>query len=324
MNRTRLCVVIVNYRTADLVNDCLATLPDEVASVGGAKVVVVDNGSGDGSIDAIERFVNEQGWGFVKFLRSPDNGGFSAGNNYALRRVDADRYLLLNSDTLVHPGALAALMSAMDARPDVGLVGPRIEFLDGVPQNTCYRFRTPLTEFLAAAKTSVFTRLLKSHEGTHPVPEQPFEPDWVSFACCLIRREVFDQIGLLDEGYFMYFDDIDLCRRAQDAGWKVLFWPEARVVHLRGQSGPVKKLAARRKRKPPYFYHSRNRYYAKFYGRMGMWVTNILWELGRAIAWLREVLRTKKPHTCEREALDIWSNAWNPMGPPHDTKGSAH
>ena len=321
--RYRLSTIILNYRTADLTIPCIESAVPDHQQIDNSIIVVVDNDSRDGSADEIAKAIEDNGWtDIVRLIRSPVNGGFAAGNNVALREIEADRYLLLNSDTIVYSGSIVELMAALDARSDVGLVGPRIEWPNGRAQNTCYRFRTPITEFLAAARSEPLTRMFQSHVGTHPVPDDTFETDWTSFACCLIRREVFDQVGLLDGGYFMYFDDIDFCCRANTAGWKVMFWPKARIIHLRGKSGPVKELAAQRKRRPAYFYHSRNRYFAKNFGRLGMWVTNLMWCFGRAVSFVRELFRTKEPHTCEHEMLDIWANAWRPMKPPHGEEGA--
>lgn len=321
-NPVALCVVIVNFRTADLVIDCLATLPDDIAAIPGAIVVVVDNGSGDDSLEQIETAIADNGWSFAQAIRSEQNLGFAGGNNVALEAFDADRYLLLNSDTLVRPGAIVELMTAMDDRPDIGLVGPRLEWPDGTPQESCFRFRTPITEMITAARTGPLTKLFASHEGTLPVSDDPIEPDWTTFACCLIRGDVIHQVGVLDAGYFMYFDDIDYCRRARNAGWGILHWPAAHVVHLRGKSGPVKEMLAKRGRRPAYFYESRNRYFGKFYGRLGLWLTNLLWEAGRLVAWCRELVGNKPPHTCEREARDIWTNAVNPLRAPHLSQSS--
>lgn len=317
---SELTVSIVNFRTPMMTISCLESVVPELSGYDPARVLVVDNCSGDGSAETIERAIAERGWDpMVQLVRAPTNGGFSAGNNIALKAMSARRYLLLNSDTRVLPGAVATLMQAMDERPDVGLVSPRIEHEDGRPQNTCYRFRTPVTELLSAARTGLLTSVFPRHVSSMPVPKAPIEPDWTSFACCLIKGEVIDSVGLLDEGYFMYFDDLDYCRRARDACWKVLHRPDARVIHLRGRSGPVKRLTAERQRRPAYFYHSRNRYFAKFYGRAGLWTANVLWESGRAISLARELFRNKAPHTCRAEPLDIWANAWQPLAPPHAT-----
>lgn len=168
-------------------------------------------------------------------------------------------------------------------------------------------------------------RLCSFRGGTHKVTGQPMQPAWTSFACVLIRREVFNKIGMMDEGYFMYFDDMDYCRRAWQSDIVTLHWPAARVVHLRGGSSPVKQLAAERKRPPKYWYASRNRYYAKFYGRLGLWFANLCWYAGRLISLAREILRLKQPHTYNGQWRDIWTNALDPLcqSTPSETKDSS-
>ena len=314
----RLATIIINFRTPGMTVECVETVVAEVNHIDGAVVVVVDNKSGDDSVEHIRREIEERDWAErVRLVESPVNGGFAAGNNVGIQAVEADNYLLLNSDTLVRLGAIRDLMASLEARPEVGLVGPRLEWPDGEPQPSCFRFRTPITEMLTGAKTGPLSRMFSSHVGTLPVSDEPIEPDWTSFACCLIRRSVIDQVGLLDEGYFMYFDDIDYCYEARKAGWSVLHLPGAHVVHLRGKSGPVKKLSAERKRRPAYFYASRNRYYAKVYGRLGLWFVNLCWVLGRCVSFVRELTGSKEPHTCEREFSDLWTNALRPLRAPH-------
>jgi len=252
----------------------------------------------------------------VRLVISPTNVGFAAGCNLGIRHVDAHAYLLLNNDTLVLPGAIASLLSACDTHASAGVVAAQQEWPDGSVQTYRFRFPTPLGELLQAAKTGLITRLLKKHETPLPAPRHPAEADWVCFACALVRREVIEEVGLLDEGYFNYFDDVDYCRRVRQAGWRVLTWPQARVIHLVGKSQSVESQKAARKRRPRYYYESRARYFAKFYGRTGLWLANILWTAGRGVSLAREALRNKKPHVCEKEWLDIWTNWWNPLKPP--------
>jgi N-acetylglucosaminyl-diphospho-decaprenol L-rhamnosyltransferase len=309
----QLGIVIVNYKTPALVIDCLTSLELEV-QMGQDRVVVVDNASGDRSVEQIEAAIAQHHWSeWAQVLPSTTNGGFSAGNNLGIKALDADAYLLLNSDTLVRPGALDTLKKVLQERPDAGIIGPRLEWPDGTPQISCFRHRSPLSETIASAATGPVTKLLKSFDVPLPVSESSMEPDWLSFACALIRREVVDRIGLMDEGYFMYREDNDYCRRAQEAGWKILYWPQARVVHLRGGSGPVKAAISNRKRPPQYFYASRSRYFAKFYGKTGLWAANLLWIAGRSLSLAREWVGNKSPHTCDREAIDIWTNWREPM-----------
>ena len=313
--RPRLAIIIINFRTPDLTIDCLRSLTGEVALNPGVRTVVIDNHSSDDSPTLLSAALAAEKWGWCTLIESPQNSGFAGGNNLGIRAIEADNYLLLNSDTVVRPGAITALLDAADKYPAAGVIGPRLEWPDARPQESCFHDLRPAHAFTAAAQTGLLERLIpRSYVGV-PVSETPLDSDWTSFACALIRREVFEKIGLLDTGYFMYFDDVDFCRRARAAGWKILHWPAARVVHLRGKSGPVKSAGAARKQRPRYYYVSRARYYAKFYGTPGLWLANSLWMLGRCVSWLRELLRTKQPHTCRRELLDNWINATHPNGP---------
>lgn len=311
----QLAIVILNYKTPQLVVDCLQSLQSEVEGTG-HRVIVVDNCSNDGSVEGIQTAIATHHWSpWAEVLPSPVNGGFSAGNNVGIKAIDAEAYLLLNSDTIVRPGAIATLLTTLAEHPAAGLVSPRLEWPDATPQISCFHYHSPISELIDAAGTGPITTLLQPWNVPVPVSEQPIEPDWTSFACVLIRKAVIEQIGLMDEGYFMYYDDVDYCRRARDLGWTVLHNPAARVVHLRGGSGSVKSDLAQRKRPRPYLYASRARYFSKFYGMPGLWVANIMWLLGRGIAGVREVLGNKQPHTCQKAEQDIWMNWTNPLKP---------
>ncbi|MFN3168334.1 MAG: glycosyltransferase family 2 protein [Phycisphaeraceae bacterium] len=314
-----LAVVILNYRTPAMTIDCLETLEPELASRGDARVYVVDNRSGDGSADQIEQAINERGWSaWCELIRSDTNGGFAAGNNLGLRKAHADggfaHALLLNSDTLVREGAIAELLGAAEQHTDAALIGPRLEWPDGKAQVSAFRFQTPITELINAAAIGVVTRLFARHNTAIDASDRAMPAPWLSFACILIRKDVFETAGLLDEGYFMYFEDTAFCRNAKRAGFAALYWPEAHVVHLRGGSSPVKSAATARKRLPAYFYASRSRYYASFYGRPGLWLANALWLLGRGLSWLRERLG-RCSHIAEKASRDIWTNATDPFRP---------
>jgi len=314
--RKRVAVVILNYRTPGLTIDCLASLEGEIEAERDV-VVVVENGSGDGSLERIQAAVTERAWGpWVALLPSPVNVGFPAGCNLGMRSVEAEAYLLLNNDTIVRPGALRSLWKALQDRPDVGIVGSRLEERDGRAQVSCFRFLSPISEGLRAARTGPVTRLLTRYAVPMPVSDAPMEPQWTCFACALIRREVIEQVGFMEDGYFLYFDDVDYCRRAWNAGWRVLYWPQARVVHLVGASNPLEAARAARRRKPKYYYESRARYFAKFYGRPGLWMANLMWLAGRAVSLARELVGRKQPHLCKREWLDNWTNWLNPYKPP--------
>ncbi|HOA73899.1 MAG TPA: glycosyltransferase family 2 protein [Phycisphaerae bacterium] len=311
-------VVIVCYRAVELTIECLRSLRSEIAAIPGAKVAVCENGTGPEAVHRLSRALRQEGcqdWVSLKVIEP--NCGFTGGNNAILRdamrwRYPPEYFLLLNADTIVRPGAIRQLLAAMRARPDVGIVGPRLEHPDGEPQISCFRAPTPVSEFLEAARTGPLTRLLAGYEVPLAAADTSIEPDWISFACALIRREVVEQVGYLDEGYYLYYDDPDYCRRARRAGWGILYCPQARVVHLIGQSNPVVSLTMARRRRPRYYYGSRSRYFAKCYGMPGLWLTNLMWMAGRSVSLFREIVGRKRPHTCDREWRDIWTNALRP------------
>jgi N-acetylglucosaminyl-diphospho-decaprenol L-rhamnosyltransferase len=306
----RLCIVIVNYRTPGLVLDALESLTGQVDPELD-QVIVVDNASGDDSADRIEHAIAARGLAaFCRVIRSPRNGGFSAGNNVGVRAAEAEYYLLLNSDTIVRERAIPTLLGEMQAHPELGIAGPRLEWPDGTPQNSCFRDHTPVSELLAAAKTGPITALLNTFEVALPVVDDVIEAEWVSFACALIRREVIEDVGLLDEGYFMYFEDSDYCRAARAAGFRIGYLPSAHVVHLRGGTSDVKARMAARRRPPRYFYASRARYFRKGYGLLGLWAANACWHVGRSVSLGRELLGHKTPHTCDKEWLDNWTDTF--------------
>jgi GT2 family glycosyltransferase len=304
--KNNLSVVIVNYKTPKLAIDCIHSLHNQLNSKYD-KIIIVDNNSGNNDINFIRNTIEHDGLSdLITLISSPVNNGFSAGNNIGIKSVNSHFYLLTNADTLFLPDVISSLLSAAEKYPEAGIISPRLEWSDGVPQISCFRFHTPLSELICSAGTGVITRLLNNYDVPLQVLNDVTMPDWTSFACVLIRRDVFEKIGFLDEGYFMYYEDVDFCRRAKKAGFEVVNWPFAHVVHLRGQSSGIKKLHQKKMRLPPYHYQSRARYYTKFYGQLGFLMCNLCWLAGRSISLLREILFGKSRTVSEYQYLDIW------------------
>jgi N-acetylglucosaminyl-diphospho-decaprenol L-rhamnosyltransferase len=301
--RTSLAVVIVNYRTAGLVVDCLRSLAPQVAEIPGTQVVVVDNASGDGSADEIGRVLSEEGFsGSSSLLALDHNGGFSAGNNAALRRLLKERqppgfFLLLNPDTIVRRGALAALLDAALALPRAGIVGSSLEGPDGTPQPSTFRFPSVLGEFESAIRLGLVTRLLSRSVVVLPRPASRSKVDWVCGASMLVRREIFDEVGLLDEGFFLFCEETDLCLRAARHGWETWFEPGSRVVHLAGQSTGFDPAAPGR-RVPAYVLESRRRYFVKNHGAAYASLADLAWVTGH-LAWRARMTLERRPTEVE-------------------------
>lgn len=313
----RIAISIINYRTGDLTLNCLNSVLADIGDLE-AQIVVVDNASGDGSAEAIAAWLDTQPDGTpVTLVRSPENTGFSGGHNLGIGAVEADYYLVLNSDAVLRPGFLQAILAVAEATPRAGLIAPQIETDDGAVQVSQFRFHGPVSELLRAAETGPVTALFRHRVVALEPPAVPGDVEWASFACILLKNEMVRALGPMDEGYFLYFEDAEYCLRAHRAGWQIALAPEAVVVHYRGGSGPVKAQAKARKRLPSYYYRSRTRFLYQAHGRMGLLAANLAWHLGRGVAALRCLTGRRIPPAIEREAGDIWINFKTPLGPRH-------
>jgi GT2 family glycosyltransferase len=300
----RLLIAIVNYRTPALTIECLRSLEPEVLERGGTRVVVADNASGDGSAERIGQAITRNGWSrWASILPLDQNGGFSYGNNAvirpALESVDPpppEYVLLLNSDTIVFAGALAALVEFMDARQDVGIAGSRLEDPDGSHQHSRYRFHSVWSELDSGLKLGVVTRLLRNHVVAPPLVETAHPIDWVAGASMIVRRQVFHDIGLLDPGYFLYFEEADFCLNARRAGWPCWYVPSSRVLHLVGKSSGVTSTSEPAARRPRYWFESRRRYFVKNHGRAYALFADAAWVTGFALWRIRRLVQ-RKPDT---------------------------
>ena len=308
-NRLELAIVVLNYKTPGLVIDCLQSLAGQVAQ-GTQEVVVVDNCSGDDSADQIESAITANGWSdWARIVRSPVNGGFAAGNNVGIKASNANIYILLNSDTIVRPGAIDIMMQTLQEHPEISMLGPQLEWEDGKHQTSTFRYRTPISELLYASNLGIIWKLFPKSVVARELHEFTTGIDWVCYACTAIRREVFEQAGLLDEKYFMYFEDMAHCRQATNAGFKIAYEPKAHVAHLQGGSSSVPEQTQQRKRRPQYYYAARAHYFQSFYGATGRFVANCLWVLGWSIGLLRG-----RTGAVQGEARDIWTSPVNLMG----------
>ena len=295
----RVLVVIVNYRTGPLTIDCLRSLAPEVAGYPGTRVVVIDNASGDGSGEAIAAAIASEGWsGWARLSASPINGGFAYGCNEGVRSAIAageapDLVWLLNPDTRVRPGALSTLAGFFEGRPEVGLAGSMIEEADGTPWPYAFRFPSLLGEFEAAMRLSIVSRLLSHSAVPVRMSDTPQQVDWVSGASVMIRREVFETVGLFDENYFLYFEETDFCRAANRAGWTCWFVPDAAIMHIAGQSTGVTGKDAAARRRPRYWFDSRRRYFVKNHGRPYAVLVDLAWLVAhltwRSRRWLQSL-----------------------------------
>jgi GT2 family glycosyltransferase len=293
----KLLVIILNYRVVELTIECLRSLSREIPRIPGARVAVCENGTGDDSEARLRGVIDANGWqSWVDLSAIHPNRGFTGGNNVVLRAAlaapDPPEYvLLLNADTIVLPHALEALVDFMERHPQVGIAGSRLEGPDGQLQASAFRFFSVASEFDRGLRLGVVSRALKRWGTVLPTPTEPQKVDWVSGASVIIRRAVFGAIGLLDEGFYTYFDDIDFCLNAQRAGWSTYCVPASRVIHLEGASTEIARRVIRRR--PDYWFQARRRFYLKNHGRFGAALADGAFLVGYALWRLRRRIQRK-------------------------------
>lgn len=250
-----LSVTICSWNTIDDLRACLASLR-AVKDEAHFEVVVVDNASEDGSPDMVAAEFPE-----FRLLRQTKNLGFTGGHNLAIAERRGHDVALLNSDTVVHPGAIRALTAYFKDHPEAGIIGPKLLNPDGSLQFSCRRFPNPVA---AAFRNTVLGRIFPNNRYVREYLMQdwphdlPREVDWLSGAALFARGEVVDKVGVLDDTLFMFCEDVDWCKRTWQAGWKVVYVPQAVITHAIGRSTDrvANKMIVR-------FHRSMFRYYLK-------------------------------------------------------------
>ncbi len=267
-----LSVCIVSYNCRDLLANCLRSVYAHHGA-SSLEVIVVDNASSDGTVEMLASEFPD-----VRLIASEENLGFARATNMAMAEARGDVLVMLNPDTEVRPGALGHLAGFLRQRPEAGAVGPRIEGPDGRLQYTCHVFPSvwlTLVAQLGLHRLLRSTRTFGAYDMSWWDHAQPRRVDWLSGACIATRREVWEQVGPLDEGYFMYSEDVDWCWRLSQAGWERWYLPGATVVHHEAGSwedAPLERILAS---------HRANfRFFGKNYGRASEVLVRILVALG--------------------------------------------
>ena len=229
-----LSISIVNHNNKECLKGCLDSLYSHDPGIS-LEVIVVDNGSSDGSVESVK-----QSFPLVNVIENSENKGFVRANNQGIRASRGQCVLSLNNDTIIGNGTLGGLVRFMEEHPDVGACGPKVLNLDGSLQYQCRRsfptISSSLSYFLKLHKVFPGSKRFGQYLMTHLNSDEAGEVDSVSGCCLLVRKEVIEKVGILDENYIMYGDDLDWCYRIKQAGWKVYFVPDFQITHLGGQS----------------------------------------------------------------------------------------
>jgi N-acetylglucosaminyl-diphospho-decaprenol L-rhamnosyltransferase len=270
VNDLDIAVVIVTYKSAELAIECLHSIHSErETQVLKIRVVLVDNASGD--LPRITQAVERNGWSsWVTLELAPRNGGFAYGNNFGIRRIYAktrpNYILLLNPDTQVRRGAIAALVGFLESHPQVGIAGSSFETEDGKDWPFAFRFPTLVSEIEHGMQVGIITRCLSRWTVARTMNSVAQPMDWISGASMMIRPTVLSAVGCLDENFFLYFEETEFCHRAGRAGFPTWYVPESRVMHMIGKSTNVDEKTRFSRRLPGFWFDSRARYYATTHG----------------------------------------------------------
>lgn len=285
-----LSIVIVNWNVRDLLRSCVTSILASVPASSNPQIIVVDNASTDGSVAMMCTEFPQ-----VTLIPNTENRGFTVGNNQGIEIAQGRYVLLLNADTEVLGDALPILTHYMDAHPDVGLVGPQLLFPDGQVQSSRRRFPTRTTLFLESTWLESLTprSILERYYVLDRPDASITDVDWVTGAAMLIRRQVIRQVGGMDEGFFMYSEELDWCRRIKAAGWRVVYYPPAQIIHHEGKSSeqavPERHIN---------FQRSKIRYTGKYHGRGAaaalrcFLLATYSWQLGLEV--IKGILRHKR------------------------------
>lgn len=284
----KLSIVIVNYNTKDLTIQTIESVLDTVKNIE-YEIFLVDNASADLSVENFEKQYgdNER----INFIFSKENLGFAKGNNIALDKCKGDFVLLLNSDTIVKDDAIEKCIDYMERCHEIGALGPKILLGNGSLDHACKRgFPTPEASFyymMGMDKKYPESKKYGRYRMSYLNDDSIGEVDALTGAFMMVRREVIEQVGKLDESFFMYAEDIDWCLRIKENGWKIVYYPEAKIIHLKGQSS--KK---RRRYKTVYQFHKTMiQFYNKHYRKKYNFLISSIVYIG---IWMRFVMSMLK------------------------------
>lgn len=307
--------IILNYRTPDMTLQCAEAALAEMEDLPG-EVLVIDNGSADGSWEKLQAGVEARGWqgnNKLRLLRSMENGGFGAGMNIGFASgfsdgTAPDYYYLLNSDAFVQGNTIRILRDYLADHPGAGLAGSYVEGTDGTPHCTAFRFPSIAGEFEMAARTGVFTRLLAPWVVAMDMPQSPIQVDWTAGASLMIRRPVLEEIGGFDETFFLYFEETDLCRRAARAGWRTHYVPNSKITHVGSASTGMQQW----QRTPAYWFQSRSHYFTKSHGRLYSGLATLARVAGCGVYGMRRLIQGKPQADPNHFLRDLISHALRP------------
>lgn len=323
---TRVSVIVVSFNTKALLARCFESVRKSAGNVP-YEIIVVDNGSRDGSAEYVRSEYPE-----IRLVESAENLGFAAANNLGYEQASGEYVALLNSDAFLVADALAKSVELMDRSPEVGLAGGRLTGEDGAWQPSARSFPGLLNDFLTLSGLAARygkSRLFGRPDMTYIDQGRDLLCDWVPGAFSIIRRSVLEKIGFFDERFFLYYEEVDLCRRIRNAGWKIAYWPAVAVIHIGGASTSMfsRKLVTKNGMQMGLWrLQSQYLYYRKHHGLMKAYLSMAMESLFNRLRSWRNAKRSPEKAEESNVMLDLIRQAWahteaGKLSPPRPWKG---
>ena len=308
-SRPEASLIMLSFNTIGLLRHSLARLIEAAREID-AEIIVVDNASHDGSAAMVEREFPQ-----VKLVRAPMNLGFAGGNNLGAQHARGDYLILVNSDAFIQPGSLARGLTRMREQARVGLAGGLLIGKDGRPEPSARCFPSPLNDLLSLSGLAARfpkSRFFGRFDRTWADPRQPAEVDWVPGAFCIVRRAAIEQTGFFDERYFLYYEEVDLCRRLRKADWTIACWPDLRAEHWGGESSKTvsgEQVSNHGRQLSLWRMRSGLLYYRRQHGRVYAWLAKAIEQNWHRLRQLRNRQHAEK-RAQSQQIIDLLERAW--------------
>jgi len=291
-------IVTVNYKTSRLVTDLILSLQPELSKLGKTHMVIVDNASGDDSVDYLQNYINQNSINWVTVVASKDNAGYAAGNNLGINTVlntnkTAERIWFLNPDTKIKENAGSSLIEAINEK-GLHIVGSKLEDDDGTLQCSHFNFPGIISELSAGFRLGLFDKLVKKYLVRTEPSDNPVKTDWLAGASFMVSKAYIETIGLIDDDYFLYFEELDFCLQGKRNNMPCWYIPSSRVYHAVGAATGISDHRKKAPRRPQYWFDSRRRFFLKNYGVVKLTGCDLAFIFGYS-TWLLRSKLTNNP-----------------------------
>jgi len=298
--------IIVNWNGGKFLRDCIAS-PYRELGWPLREIILLDNASSDQSVESVQH-----AFPAVAIVRTGGNLGFARANNLGILASQSESVLLMNNDAVANPGSIGSLVAVMEQDDRIGIVGPQLRNPDGSLQLSYGRFPS----VLRVVGGLRIRKVDRYYEGTGY--ENPHDVDWMTGACLLVRRRMLEEIGLLDERFFFNYEDVDLCKRAHDRGWRCVYTPDASVMHQKAGSSVNPEMKERillEKRRSQLLYYSKHGSIESFYLikalNLAYGMLHLLWSVCATIANRGSSERVPRPQFYRRLLTTVWATGWS-------------